>query len=81
MCVPLSLYCSSPSLCCNSGMYPMDQSDYTALRSAIDKLTLNDSSVTVQKDSSMALGAGWRYCSSITTVAQVTAALYTLTPL
>ena len=39
----------------------MDQSEYTGLRSAIDKLTLNDSSVTVQKDSSMALGAGWRY--------------------
>ncbi|KAG7276918.1 hypothetical protein CRUP_010238 [Coryphaenoides rupestris] len=35
-------------------------SEYTALRSAIDKLTLNDSSVTVQKDSSIALGAGWR---------------------
>ncbi|KAJ3587392.1 hypothetical protein NHX12_010990 [Muraenolepis orangiensis] len=34
--------------------------EYTDLRSAIDKLTLNDSSVTVQKDSSMALGAGWR---------------------
>uniref|UniRef100_A0A8C5B744 GTP binding elongation factor GUF1 n=1 Tax=Gadus morhua TaxID=8049 RepID=A0A8C5B744_GADMO len=43
-----------------AGMYPMDQSEYTGLRSAIDKLTLNDSSVTVQKDSSMALGAGWR---------------------
>ncbi|XP_031424678.1 translation factor Guf1, mitochondrial [Clupea harengus] len=43
-----------------AGMYPMDQSEYTALRSAVEKLTLNDSSVTVQRDSSMALGAGWR---------------------
>ncbi|XDV37805.1 hypothetical protein PO909_007347 [Leuciscus waleckii] len=43
-----------------AGMYPMDQSDYTALRSAVEKLTLNDSSVTVQRDSSLALGAGWR---------------------
>lgn len=39
----------------------MDQSEYTALRSAVEKLTLNDSSVTVQRDSSLALGAGWRY--------------------
>lgn len=43
-----------------AGMYPMDQSDYTGLRSAVDKLTLNDSSVMVQRDSSLALGAGWR---------------------
>ncbi|KAJ8372877.1 hypothetical protein AAFF_G00276160 [Aldrovandia affinis] len=43
-----------------AGMYPVDQSDYTSLRSAVEKLTLNDSSVTVQRDSSPALGAGWR---------------------
>lgn len=43
-----------------AGMYPMDQSEYTALRSALEKLTLNDSSVSIQKDSSLALGAGWR---------------------
>ncbi|XP_013865859.1 translation factor Guf1, mitochondrial [Austrofundulus limnaeus] len=43
-----------------AGMYPVDQSDHPALRSAIEKLTLNDSSVSVQKDSSVALGAGWR---------------------
>ncbi|XP_063355682.1 translation factor Guf1, mitochondrial [Pelmatolapia mariae] len=43
-----------------AGMYPMDQSEYTGLRSAIERLTLNDSSVTVQRDSSLALGAGWR---------------------
>uniref|UniRef100_A0A8C6KE33 GTP binding elongation factor GUF1 n=1 Tax=Nothobranchius furzeri TaxID=105023 RepID=A0A8C6KE33_NOTFU len=43
-----------------AGMYPVDQSEYPALRSAMERLTLNDSSVTVQKDSSLALGAGWR---------------------
>ncbi|XP_051514524.1 translation factor Guf1, mitochondrial [Myxocyprinus asiaticus] len=43
-----------------AGMYPMDQSEYSALRSAVEKLVLNDSSVTVQRDSSLALGAGWR---------------------
>lgn len=42
-------------------MYPMDQSEYQGLRSAIERLTLNDSSVTVQRDSSLALGAGWRW--------------------
>nr|KAF6386939.1 GUF1-like protein, GTPase [Myotis myotis] len=43
-----------------AGMYPVDQSEYNNLKSAIDKLTLNDSSVTVHRDSSLALGAGWR---------------------
>ncbi|XP_069780847.1 translation factor GUF1, mitochondrial isoform X2 [Narcine bancroftii] len=43
-----------------AGMYPIDQSEYTNLRKAVDKLTLNDSSVTVHRDSSPALGAGWR---------------------
>lgn len=43
-----------------AGMFPMDQSEYSGLRSAIERLTLNDSSVTVQRDNSMALGAGWR---------------------
>ncbi|XP_056145182.1 translation factor Guf1, mitochondrial isoform X1 [Lampris incognitus] len=43
-----------------AGMYPVDQSEYTALHSAIDRLMLNDSSVSVQRDSSLALGMGWR---------------------
>lgn len=43
-----------------AGMFPMDQSEHSGLRSAIERLTLNDSSVTVQRDSSLALGAGWR---------------------
>ncbi|XP_028657752.1 translation factor Guf1, mitochondrial [Erpetoichthys calabaricus] len=43
-----------------AGLYPVDQSEYNNLRNAIEKLTLNDSSVTVHRDSSQALGAGWR---------------------
>ncbi|XP_025031758.1 translation factor GUF1, mitochondrial isoform X2 [Python bivittatus] len=43
-----------------AGVYPTDQSEYSSLKSALEKLTLNDSSVTVQRDSSLALGAGWR---------------------
>ena len=41
-------------------MYPMDSSDYPSMRLAVEKLTLNDSSVTIHRDSSMALGQGWR---------------------
>ncbi|KAJ9593292.1 hypothetical protein L9F63_015167 [Diploptera punctata] len=45
-----------------AGVYPMDQSQHTSLRSAIEKLVLNDSAVTVTIDSSwtVALGHGWR---------------------
>ncbi|XP_034364055.1 translation factor GUF1, mitochondrial isoform X2 [Arvicanthis niloticus] len=43
-----------------AGVYPIDQSEYNNLKSAIEKLTLNDSSVTVHRDCSLALGAGWR---------------------
>ena len=41
-------------------MYPIDSGDYVPLKTALDKLTLNDSSVTVYPDSSAALGQGWR---------------------
>lgn len=41
-------------------MYPVDQTEYNNLKSALEKLTLNDSSVTIHRDSSLALGAGWR---------------------
>lgn len=43
-----------------SGFFPTSSSEYNALRSAIDKLCLNDSSVTVANDSSPALGSGFR---------------------
>lgn len=40
--------------------FPTDQSDYTHLEDSINQVTLNDRSVTVAKESSEALGAGWR---------------------
>lgn len=43
-----------------AGVYPTDQSQHQHLRSAIDKLILNDSCVTILPDSSPALGQGWR---------------------
>ena len=38
----------------------MDQSEYPVLRSSLERLTLNDSSVSINPDSSSALGQGWR---------------------
>ncbi|MBD3273627.1 elongation factor 4 [Candidatus Dependentiae bacterium] len=43
-----------------AGVYPVDTSDYEELRDAIEKLTLNDPSVHVEKESSAALGLGFR---------------------
>lgn len=43
-----------------AGIYPADQSQHVTLRSAIEKLILNDSAVTLTPDSSPALGQGWR---------------------
>jgi elongation factor 4 len=43
-----------------AGIYPTDASDYPLLRDAIEKLTLNDASVHLEKESSMALGFGFR---------------------
>lgn len=43
-----------------SGVFPADQKQHTLLKSAIEKLCLNDSAVTVTPDSSPALGSGWR---------------------
>lgn len=43
-----------------AGVYPVDQSEHLYLRSAIEKLTLNDASVSVHPDSCLALGQGWR---------------------
>ncbi|KAF2841878.1 translation factor GUF1, mitochondrial [Patellaria atrata CBS 101060] len=40
--------------------YPVDQSDYEHLDDSINQIVLNDRSVSVQKESSEALGAGWR---------------------
>ncbi|XP_068647897.1 translation factor GUF1 homolog, mitochondrial [Aristolochia californica] len=43
-----------------SGLYPADGSDFDALNHAIERLTCNDASVSVTKESSMALGMGFR---------------------
>ncbi|KAK3305264.1 uncharacterized protein B0T15DRAFT_397710 [Chaetomium strumarium] len=40
--------------------FPTDQGDYNKLADSIGQLVLNDRSVTLQKDFSEALGAGWR---------------------
>lgn len=40
--------------------FPTDQGDYAHLEDSINQVTLNDRSVTVSKESSEALGAGWR---------------------
>lgn len=43
-----------------SSIYPMDTNDYEELRDSIEKLCLNDASLTWEKDSSIALGHGFR---------------------
>lgn len=43
-----------------AGVYPIDTTDFELLRDAIEKLTLNDASVSVEKKSSPALGLGFR---------------------
>lgn len=40
--------------------FPVDQGDHSRLEDSINQLILNDRSVAVQKESSEALGAGWR---------------------
>jgi GTP-binding protein LepA len=43
-----------------SGIYPVDTNDYEKLRQSIDKFRLNDCAFTVQTESSVALGFGFR---------------------
>lgn len=43
-----------------SSIYPMDTNDYDELRDSMEKLKLNDASLTYDRDSSVALGHGFR---------------------
>ncbi len=43
-----------------SGLYPTDSGQYQALREALEKLRLNDSSFTFEPETSQALGFGFR---------------------
>jgi GTP-binding protein LepA len=43
-----------------SGLYPVDGSEYPALRDALDRLQLNDAALTYEPETSTALGFGFR---------------------
>jgi len=43
-----------------AGVYPIDPEEFENLRSSLEKLQLNDASLTFQPESSMALGFGFR---------------------
>jgi GTP-binding protein LepA len=43
-----------------SGLYPVDGSEYPALRDALDRLQLNDAALTYEPETSVALGFGFR---------------------
>jgi len=43
-----------------SGMYPVDNDEYQDLKEALEKLQLNDSSITFEPETSSALGFGFR---------------------
>ncbi len=42
------------------GLFPQDSSDFVTLREAIERLTLNDSALTYEAETSTALGLGFR---------------------
>ena len=56
---PLSGYVELKSMVF-AGLYPSDGEEYNSLRAALEKLRLNDASLTMEPDSSGALGFGFR---------------------
>ena len=57
--VPLPGYKQAKALVF-AGIYPMEGPDYPLLRDALEKLHLNDASISYQPESSVALGFGFR---------------------
>ncbi|KAI9293855.1 GTP-binding protein lepa [Neoconidiobolus thromboides FSU 785] len=43
-----------------AGVFPISNQEFGQLEEAIDRLTLNDASVSINKETSLALGQGWR---------------------
>lgn len=62
--IPMSTLCPVPyaldPLPAPAGVFPMVSGDFEALTAAMERLTLNDASVTVVRETSNALGAGFR---------------------
>lgn len=56
---PLAGY-KEPKPMVYSGLYPIEQGDYRALREALDKLKLNDAALLYEPETSVALGFGFR---------------------
>lgn len=42
-----------------AGIYPIDSSDFDALKDALSRLQLNDSALTIEQESSHSLGFGF----------------------
>ena len=56
---PLTGY-ADPKPMVYSGLFPISQADFPALRDALQKLQLNDASLTYEPETSVALGFGFR---------------------